>query len=89
MVHLTVEQTRAQIDAATSYIKGRLPQGEEVQVCIVCGSGLGGLADTLENVTAIDYSDIPHFASATGINPTMLVISQYSKWLPEIHHFYQ
>ncbi|KAJ9082332.1 hypothetical protein DSO57_1005474 [Entomophthora muscae] len=60
MMHSTVEQTTTQIAAATAYIKGLLPQGQEVQVCIVCGSGLGGLADTLENTTTIKYSDIPH-----------------------------
>ncbi|KAJ9057367.1 hypothetical protein DSO57_1023358 [Entomophthora muscae] len=66
MMHSTVEQTTTQIAAATAYIKGLLPQGQEVQVCIVCGSGLGGLADTLENTTTIKYSDIPHFATSTG-----------------------
>jgi len=32
---------------------------------IICGSGLGGLADTLENPKVLDYSDIPGFSKST------------------------
>lgn len=31
------------------------------QVGLILGSGLGGFADRLEDATAIDYGDIPHF----------------------------
>jgi purine-nucleoside phosphorylase len=31
------------------------------QVGLILGSGLGGFADQLEDATAIDYGDIPHF----------------------------
>ena len=33
---------------------------------VVCGSGLGGLADILEGTDAFDYKDIPHFPVGTG-----------------------
>ncbi|XP_026220321.1 purine nucleoside phosphorylase 6 [Anabas testudineus] len=35
------------------------------KVAIVCGSGLGGLADLLDNKTAFPYEDIPHFPTST------------------------
>ncbi|XP_063052264.1 purine nucleoside phosphorylase 6 isoform X2 [Engraulis encrasicolus] len=34
-------------------------------VAIICGSGLGGLADLLENRTIFPYQDIPHFPKST------------------------
>ncbi len=37
------------------------------QLAIVLGTGLGGFADTLENATAIDYGQIPHFPVSTAI----------------------
>ena len=35
------------------------------KVGIVCGSGLGGFADTLSDVTSFQYSEIPHFPVST------------------------
>ena len=35
-------------------------------VGIICGSGLGGLADQVENQTVIDFKDIPGFPVSTG-----------------------
>ncbi|KAL0968145.1 hypothetical protein UPYG_G00262960 [Umbra pygmaea] len=35
------------------------------KVAIICGSGLGGLADLLENKTVFPYKDIPHFPHST------------------------
>ncbi|NXP10768.1 PNPH phosphorylase, partial [Thinocorus orbignyianus] len=35
------------------------------KTAIVCGSGLGGLADILENKTVFPYEDIPHFPRST------------------------
>jgi hypothetical protein len=37
------------------------------KIGIVCGSGLGGLGDRLENPCIIPYSDIPSFPKSTGI----------------------
>nr|XP_004564657.1 purine nucleoside phosphorylase [Maylandia zebra] len=35
------------------------------KVAIICGSGLGGLADLLEEKTVFKYEDIPHFPTST------------------------
>lgn len=35
-------------------------------VGIVCGSGLGGLADLLKDPVAFNYKDIPNFPQSTG-----------------------
>jgi purine-nucleoside phosphorylase len=36
-------------------------------IAIVCGSGLGTLADKIANATSIPYEDIPNFPQSTGI----------------------
>lgn len=55
------------------YLTNKLPPGWTPQLAIVCGSGLGGLVETLEPVSANDskpielhYVDIPNFARSTG-----------------------
>ncbi|KFQ84120.1 Purine nucleoside phosphorylase, partial [Phoenicopterus ruber ruber] len=35
------------------------------KTAIICGSGLGGLADMLDNKTVFPYEDIPHFPRST------------------------
>lgn len=40
----------------------------EPKIGVVCGSGLGGLADRLEQATVIEYKDIPGFKQSTGEN---------------------
>jgi purine nucleoside phosphorylase len=39
-------------------------------IAVICGSGLGGLADSVdtEDKVEIPYKDIPHFAVSTGID---------------------
>lgn len=51
------------IDEATNYIAEKLPVKPEVGM--ILGSGLGVLADLLENPTVIAYKDIPHFPVST------------------------
>ncbi len=41
---------------------------KKVEIGIISGSGLGGLADKIENPVFIDYKDIPHFAVSTAPN---------------------
>jgi len=36
------------------------------KVAIICGSGLGGLADLLENKNVFPYDKIPRFPHSTG-----------------------
>lgn len=40
--------------------------GVRPAVGIVCGSGLGGLADMLKDQVAFNYEDIPNFPQSTG-----------------------
>lgn len=36
------------------------------KVAIICGSGLGGLVDLMDDRTEFAYKDIPHFPTSTG-----------------------
>src|SRR6185295_1663519 len=40
-------------------------QGRTPRVAVVLGSGLGGVAETLQDGVEIPYSEIPHFVSST------------------------
>jgi len=56
---------------AASFIRSKVPdQLQSPRVAIVCGSGLGGIADTIrqDGRAEISYSDIPHFPQPTGRN---------------------
>ncbi len=55
--------TRADYERAVEVIRSRTTQ--EVKVGLVLGSGLGGLADQLENRTVIPYGDIPGWPRST------------------------
>jgi purine-nucleoside phosphorylase len=48
---------------AASSLRGRLPVVPRVG--IILGSGLGPLADEVENSTVVPYAEIPHFAVST------------------------
>jgi purine-nucleoside phosphorylase len=48
-----------QIKEAVSVIQERIPEPPEVG--IICGTGLGSIADEIENPVVIPYSEIPHF----------------------------
>lgn len=50
---------------AASYLASRLPN--EVKTAIVLGSGLGNLADSIQDATVIPYNKIPHFANSTAV----------------------
>lgn len=52
---------------SVNYLKSVLPsQLQNVKVGIICGSGLGGLAATLEHpIKEIEYKEIPNFALST------------------------
>lgn len=57
--------TMEQIDQAANYLRCR----NQVQPTIgmILGSGLGGLADSVEQPDAIPYSEIPHWPSSTVV----------------------
>ncbi|PVU98535.1 hypothetical protein BB559_001480 [Furculomyces boomerangus] len=51
---------------AADYLKSVISQNDLPEIAIICGSGLGGLADGLTgNVTTIHYSQIPGFVQST------------------------
>lgn len=54
----------AKIQDAVSYVKSKLTNSPRIG--IILGSGLGGLADRIENKQEIPYGDIPHFVTATA-----------------------
>ncbi|KAF0450138.1 inosine guanosine and [Gigaspora margarita] len=51
---------------ATNYFRARLPlELATPKIAIICGSGLGQLADTIENKVEFAYEEIPGFVSST------------------------
>ena len=58
------------------YVRQQLPESLKYpKVAIVCGSGLGGLADTIEAEpkTALDYANFPNFPQSTGQSASIIV----------------
>ena len=55
----------ADLEAAVALIRRRSPL--EPRVGIVLGSGLGGLADEIEDAVAIPYGEIPGWPSSTAV----------------------
>ena len=58
-----------QAQEAVSFLRSHVPSGlQKPLVAIVCGSGLSGLADTVqaEPRAEYDYASIPHFPRPTG-----------------------
>lgn len=53
------------IDEAAEYLKSRIPCIP--QTAIILGSGLGKLADAIDDATIIPYGEIPHFKVSTAI----------------------
>ena len=53
-----------EIRESAAYIK-KLAGEEKIDIALVLGSGLGDLAEELENPVSIDYHDIPHFPVST------------------------
>lgn len=54
---------RDPVGAAVEYLEGRL--GARPMVALILGSGLGGLAESVENAVTVPYADIPGFARTT------------------------
>lgn len=46
------------------------------RVAIICGSGLGGLADLLKDQVAFEYGKIPNFPESTGKKPMERVMEE-------------
>ena len=65
--------TLAEIDEAASSVRARL--NSRPKVGMVLGSGLGGLADLVENPTKVAYSEIPYWPAATVHGHAGLLVS--------------
>jgi purine-nucleoside phosphorylase len=63
MADFSAEALLAKIDEAVAYIRSR--SAREWRVFIVLGSGLGPLAEEVEDPVYIPYDEIPHFAQST------------------------
>lgn len=56
-------------DEALHYLKGQIPSElDRPTIAIICGSGLGGLADLVlpQLHQEVQYRDIPHFPTGQG-----------------------
>ena len=53
------KSTYEKVLEATSFIKSQDP--EPIKLGIICGSGLGRIAEALTNPLTLDYNDIPFF----------------------------
>ena len=57
--------TMQQYEESAAMLRARL--GDFLpQVAMILGSGLGSMADQVENPVAVDYKDIPHFKASTA-----------------------
>lgn len=50
----------------TQAIKTQVTLKETPKIAIICGSGLGGIADTIKQPQILPYSKIPGFPVAKG-----------------------
>ncbi len=65
------------IQAAVTYIRSRCSMQPEV--VMVLGSGLGPIADEVQEATVIPYAEIPHFhAPAVQGHPGKMVIGKFN-----------
>jgi len=56
--------TYERIQEIVAFIQNLVPTKPDI--AIICGSGLGGLAELILNKIVIPYSNIPHFPRSTG-----------------------
>lgn len=65
MANITEETYKTSAEFLTS----KLPEEfKKVELGVICGSGLGGLVDTIDQSTKVEfvYKDIPGFVASTG-----------------------
>ena len=61
--------SEATYNSCHEFLKDQLPKHfHNVRLGIICGYGLGGLVDTIDQSTKVEfhYSDIPGFVTSTG-----------------------
>ena len=57
--------TYERVEEIVEFIRERAPIKPEI--AIICGSGLGGLAELVTDKIVIPYADIPHFPRSTVV----------------------
>ena len=65
----TVISAYTRATETAQYVRAQLPDClQNPKIAIVCGSGLGGLADTIEQEPRVElaYGTIPNFPRSTG-----------------------
>lgn len=60
---MNMEKYKAQVEEAVCYLQARLSAPPEIMIQL--GTGLGGLAGSMENICTIPYAEIPHFPQST------------------------
>ena len=67
----TLEMYEETVDFLQAKVPGNL---QKPRVAIICGSGLGGLANTVheDGKVELDYTSIPHFSPSAGKKPAVL-----------------
>ena len=60
---LDIEEYRTRVDETVAYLAGKIT--EPPSVAIILGTGLAGLADSIENRRTIPYGEIPNFPQST------------------------
>ena len=61
-----MDERIVRINTAAQFISSKI-EGKKPLVGIVLGSGLGKLADKIQNPTVIPYSEIPGFPVSTAV----------------------
>ncbi|KAL2830628.1 nucleoside phosphorylase domain-containing protein [Aspergillus pseudoustus] len=98
MATSTLLSSTEKIYEAFAFVKKSLPaELQSPRVAIVCGSGLGGLANTIDSElrVEIDYADIPHFPRLTVAGHAgKLVFGLLDKQVPAVlmvgrAHYYE
>lgn len=57
--------TKEHVEEAARAVRAAKP-GFEPRIALILGSGLGALADAIEDVTLLDYADVSHMAKSTA-----------------------
>jgi purine-nucleoside phosphorylase len=60
-----IENHAAKIKESAEFVQSRCPEPVQALVAIVLGSGLGSLAEEIQNPTFIPYHEIPNFVVST------------------------
>lgn len=81
-----------QIDDASEFIRGKW--SEVPQVGLILGTGLGGLAEQIENKTVIPYGEIPNFPKSTSPSHAGQLVCGRLRGVPVVamegrFHFYE